>query len=431
MEYTIVDGLRLIKFDLVFTLAFAALFLFVGYGLQRRIGFLSKTRIPAAAIAGLLFAMIVWLLYSQNIASVKIDSSLRSPLQVAFFTTIGLSATLSLLRTGGTQMIYFWLIVTVTAFFQNAVGIGLAKLLNAPTPLGLICGSLTLTGGPATGLARAEDFELMGVKGASALIVASATFGIFVASIVGNPLATWLIRRFKLTTSGQGSVAGGQTDEESKTEDQRPKAEASTEIEKEHLTAESIFRSLLVLLVIMGIGALISFGLVKLSAFMPKAIEGLLKLPNTVGAMIVAAVFRNLNDRFGWFKFEARAFEVLSVISLALFLAVALMDLKLWELADLALPMIIILTTQIVMIMLYAALITYVLMGRDYEAAVMSSGHIGFGLGITPNAVANMEALTEKFGAAPKSFLIVPVVGAFFIDFTNALIINLFINFVR
>lgn len=204
MEFTIVDGLRVIKFDLVYTLALAALALLAGYALQKRVGILSRTNIPAAAVGGLLFAMVVWLLRSRGVAGVAIDSTLRSPLQVAFFTAIGLSATLSLLRTGGWQMVFFWLIVSVTAFVQNGVGIALAKILNAPMPLGVICGSLTLTGGPATGLARAADFEAMGIKGASALIIASATFGIFFASIVGNPVATFLIRRFKLQSAECG-----------------------------------------------------------------------------------------------------------------------------------------------------------------------------------------------------------------------------------
>jgi ESS family glutamate:Na+ symporter len=419
MEFTIVDGLRVIKFDLVYTLALAALVLFVGYALQKRVSILSRTNIPAAAVGGLLFALAVWLLRSRGFAGVTIDNTLRSPLQVAFFTTIGLSATFSLLRTGGWQMVFFWLIVSVTAFVQNGVGIALTKILDAPAPLGVICGSLTLTGGPATGLARASDFEAMGIKGASALIIASATFGIFFASIVGNPVATWLIRRFKLQ-SAEGGVRSAELEK-------RNNGQRTTD--NGQITAESIFKSLLVLLVIMGFGALLSLGLTKLSDVVPKAVGGLLRLPNTVGAMVAAAVFRNLNDRFGWFNFNARAFDVLGVISLALFLAIALMDLKLWELAGLALPMLIILTVQIIVMILYAALVTFTLMGRDYEAAVMSSGHIGFGLGITPNAVANMEALTTKFGHAPRSFLIVPVVGAFFVDFTNAIIINLFINF--
>jgi ESS family glutamate:Na+ symporter len=455
MEFSVVDGLRLVKFDLVYTLALAALVLFVGYGLQRRVSFLSKTSIPAAAIGGLLFALLVWFLRSREVFGVGVDATLRAPLQTVFFTTIGLGATLSLLRAGGWRMIFFLLIVSVTALVQNGVGIALAKALGAPAPLGVICGALTLTGGPATGLARAADFEALGIKGANALIIASATFGIFFASIVGNPVAVWLIRRFGLSgeeseekrqTEEENSMADGKkqkakskeqmtktkeqrtNDEEQRTndEDQRPKAK-----DQRPITTESFLRSLLLLLVIMGLGAVVSFGLTKLSAALPGPVGALLKLPGYIGAMIVAALFRNLNERFCWVEFDAKAFEVIGAISLALFLAIALMDLKLWELAGLALPMIVILTVQIFVMIAYAVFVTFVLMGRDYEAAVTTSGHIGFGLGITPNAVANMEALTARFGPAPRSFLIAPVVGAFFIDFTNALIINLFINFLR
>ena len=440
MEFSVVDGLRVVKFDLVYTLALAALVLFLGYGLQRRASFLSKTSIPAAAIGGLLFALLIWFLRSRGLLGISVDTTLRAPLQTVFFTTIGLSATLSLLRAGGWRMIFFLLIASVTALVQNVVGMALAKTLNAPAPLGVICGSLTLTGGPATGLARAADFEALGIKGANALIIASATFGIFFASIVGNPVAVWLIRRFRL--SGQWSVVSGQFDEvespqldeeEQRTknkerlsndEDQSPKIKGQSPI-----TTESFLQSLLLLLVIMGLGALVSFGLTKLSAVLPGPFGALLKLPGYIGAMIVAAVFRNMNERFSWVEFNAEAFVVIGAVALALFLAIALMDLKLWELAGLAAPMIVILVVQIFMMVAYAVFVTFTLMGRDYEAAVTTSGHMGFGLGITPNAVANMEALTARFGPAPRSFLIVPVVGAFFIDFTNALIINLFINF--
>jgi ESS family glutamate:Na+ symporter len=147
--------------------------------------------------------------------------------------------------------------------------------------------------------------------------------------------------------------------------------------------------------------------------------------------MVVAALVRNLDDRYGWFRLDMRAIEALGGIALALFLVIALMDLKLWQLAGLAVPMLVILAVQVVLMIIYAVLVTFVVMGRDYEAAVTTGGHIGFGLGITPNAVANMEALTARYGAAPRSFLIVPIVGAFFIDFSNALIITLFANFLR
>jgi ESS family glutamate:Na+ symporter len=448
LEITFVEGLRTLKLDLVLTLALAALFLYFGYFIQRRISLLRKSSIPAAAIGGLLFALLVLALRSRGTLGITLDTSLRAPLQTIFFTTIGLSATVSLLKTGGWRMGFFWLIASVTAVVQNVVGMGLARALNAPAPLGVICGSLTLTGGPATGLARAADFEQLGISGAGALIIASATFGIFMASLIGNPTATALIRRFRLATPKDESRAPeglrSETSDDRKQEEYwavgptGEPSEARDDVgaiekidERRELTSLVVLRNLMLILVVMGLGALLSLGLTQLSGKLPDALGALFKLPGYIGAMIVAAIARNVDDRYNFFKINPRAVELIAMISLAFFLVIALMDLKLWQLAGLALPMLVILVVQIVIMVVYAVAVTFVLMGRDYEAAVTTSGHIGFGLGITPNAVANMEALTEKYAPAPRSFLIVPVVGGFFIDFSNALIINSFVNLMR
>lgn len=441
MEFNVIEGLRTLKFDLVFTLALAALFLFIGYALQRRIKFLARSSIPAPAIGGLLFASFILLLHTRGALDITIDTSLRAPLQTVFFTTIGLSATLALLRAGGWRMGFFWLIASLTAVAQNLVGVGLARTMNAPAPLGIICGALTLTGGPATGLARTGDFEQLGIHGAGALIIASATFGIFMASLVGNPVATALIRRFRLKAKPEESVEKKDAEEfwavgpvgEREARDDIPRMEKSADEARQSLTGVVLLKNLMLILVIMGLGALIGMGMTRLGDALPpgSVFAALVKLPGYIGAMIVAAVARNLDDRYGWLKFNARAIETIGTIALALFLVIALMDLKLWQLAGLAVPMLVILAVQVILMIAYAIFVTFVLMGRDYEAAVTASGHIGFGLGITPNAVANMEALTERYAPAPRSFLIVPVVGGFFIDFSNALIINLSINLIR
>jgi ESS family glutamate:Na+ symporter len=439
VEFSIVEGLRTLKFDLVFTLALAALFLFVGYALQRRIQFLKRSSIPAPAIGGLLFALALLILHARGSLGVTIDTSLRAPLQTAFFTTIGLGATLALLRAGGWRMGFFWLIASVTAVVQNIVGIGLARMMNAPAPLGIICGALTLTGGPATGLARTSDFEQLGIGGAGALIIASATFGIFMASLIGNPVATALIRRFRLKPKEDEGTKQNETERfwavgpVGEPEPGAPRMEEHARVERETLTGVALLKTLLLILLIMGVGALLGVGMNKLSDMLPQGsvFASLVKLPGYIGAMIVAAVVRNVDDRYAWLKIDARAVEALGAIALALFLVIALMDLKLWQLAGLAVPMLVILAAQALLMIAYAVFVTFILMGRDYEAAVTASGHIGFGLGITPNAVANMEALTERFAPAPRSFLIVPVVGGFFIDFSNALIINSSINLIR
>lgn len=429
MEFTVVENLRTLKFDLVLTLALAALSLFAGGFVQRRVGFLKRASIPAAAIGGLLFAALVMLLRARGTLGIALDTSLRAPLQIAFFTTIGFGATLKLLGAGGWRLVIFYVVATGTAVVQNVAGIAVAVALGAPAALGVICGSLTLTGGPATGLAFTGEFEQLGVAGAGALIIASATFGIFVSSLVGNPVATALIRRFRLAAPREDAKhveaeefrAIGATGKFDGAGDETTATDTTRGVDEPSLTGAELLRNLLLLLAVMGAGALLGAGLSRLRV----------TLPAYVGAMIVAALVRNLDDRYHWFRLDLRAIESLGGIALALFLVIALMDLKLWQLAGLAVPMLMILAVQVVLMIIYAVVVTFVVMGRDYEAAVTTGGHIGFGLGITPNAVANMEALTARYGAAPRSFLIVPVVGAFFIDFSNALIITLFANFLR
>ncbi|HEV2864722.1 MAG TPA: sodium/glutamate symporter [Pyrinomonadaceae bacterium] len=423
MEITILDGLRAVKFDLIMTLALAALSLFAGSWIQRRVRFLERSSIPAAAVGGLLFALLVLVSRMTGALAVTLDTSLRAPLQNAFFTTIGLGATLSLLRAGGWRMGFFWLIATGTALVQNAVGMGLAGALGAPTALGIICGALTLTGGPSTGLAWAGEFEKLGIQGAGSLIIASALFGIFVACLVGNPVATLLIRRFKLAKAREENTAGPGEEEfwalsptVNRDDDRRDE-----ERREEKLTGGVLLHNLLLILAVMGLGAVVSFWLKGAGVTMP----------DYIGAMVFAALLRNVDERTGWFRLDARAVEILGGIALALFLVIALMSLELWKIAGLALPMVVILSVQVVVTVAYAVLTSFLLMGRDYEAAVTTSGHIGFGLGTTPNAVANMEALTARYAPAPRSFLVVPVVGAFFIDLSNLLVITAFVNFIR
>jgi ESS family glutamate:Na+ symporter len=347
-------------------------------------------------------------------------------LQTAFFTTIGLSATFGLLRAGGWRMGFFWLLATLTAVVQNAVGMGLAVLLGAPALLGIICGSLTLTGGPATGQAWEARFAELGVEGAGSLIIASALFGIFVSSLVANPVVTALIRRRGLAREG-GAVAEVRSGEEEfwalsptvapEELDEGPR-ERTSKNDEPGLGAGVVLHNLLLVLVVMGAGAALSH-LTRNSTFI---------LPDYIWAMVVASAARNVDDRTGWLRLDARGVNVVAAVALSLFLSIALMSLELWKIAGLALPMLVILCAQVLVTVAYALLVTFTLMGRDYEAAVTASGHIGFGLGITANAVANMEALVERFAPAPRSFLVVPVVGAFFIDFSNALVIGLFVN---
>ncbi|MBP1595730.1 MAG: gltS [Acidobacteria bacterium] len=403
MESISAQGIRTLHIDLLNTLVIAALLLFLGSSLVARIGVLRRFSIPAPVVGGLVFALLAWGLRGQ--VSLGTDTTLRSPLQVAFFTTIGFGATLSLLRSGGRTLLLFWGIATGTGILQNIAGSVTAKAMGAPALLGVICGAVTLTGGPATGLAFTETFENLGVQGAGSLIIASATFGIFVASLIGNPVACALIRRFKLPLPDAGGRTGPSQSSRS-----TPGHSAGT-----------LIHNLILLLLVMGTGSAIGMAVQRLGFI----------LPAFIFPMILAAAMRLIDDRRGLFGFHAHAMDALGFLALNFFLVIALMDLKLWQLAGLAVPMLVILGVQIVVTVAYAAGTTFLLLGRDYEAAVSTSGHIGFGMGITPNAVANMQALVERFGAAPRSFLVVPVVGAFFIDLTNSFVITLFINLLR
>jgi ESS family glutamate:Na+ symporter len=296
--------------------------------------------------------------------------------------------------------------------------------------MGVLAGSVTLTGGPATGLAFAGDFERAGLTGAATLAVASAMVGIVAGGLMGGPLGTFLIERRKLAQPSGGRPV--RTPEVAAHVVEEAVGEAAPTAPKgEDVEAYALLKTLVILLVAMWLGAWVS-GWIQANVRFPGFVPGLagkaLTLPAYIGAMLVAAGMRNLDDLTGIFGLSQKLIDDLGSVALALFLALALMTLKLWELAGLALPLAVILVGQLVLVAAVAALAVFRVMGRDYEAAVISSGFVGFMLGTTANAMANMEALVQRFRAAPRAFLIVPMVGAFFIDFTNAIIITVFLN---
>jgi glutamate:Na+ symporter, ESS family len=402
--------------DAIQTLALAAVVLFIGYLVRRRVAVLDKYNIPAPVVGGFLFAAAALALRQSGVVALQTDAALQEPLMVAFFTTIGLGARIELLRRGGLQVLWFWLLAAIVAILQNVVGIGLASALGLDPLLGLIAGSVTMSGGHGTGAAFGKMFEEQyGVTGALTLGMAAATFGLISGGIIGGPVGTRLIARFKLTPSSApvpappSGVLHGALDEEIDTEPSGPAP-----------TAYSLLQALTIILIAMVAGAIVSGWLARV-----------MTLPAYIGAMLCAAVVRNVADATGIVRIEQRSVDDLGTIALALFLSMALMTLKLWELFDLALPMFVILAAQVALVATFATFVTYRTMGRDYDAAVMSGGHCGFALGATPNAVANMTALVERFGSAPRAFLVLPMVGAFFIDFTNALVITACVNILR
>ena len=400
--------------DMMQTVALAAVVLFVGYGVRRRVGVLDRFNIPAPVVGGFLFAAAALALRQTGVLTFQFDVALQTPFMVAFFTTIGLGASLGLLRVGGPQVLLFWGLASLLAAVQNGVGIALARLLGVNPLLGVLTGSITMTGGHGTGAAFGKLLEEQyAFPGAVTIAMAAATFGLVSGGLIGGPVGTRLIRRFGLTprpaAAPPRALEHAALDEEIDTE---PVGEAPT--------AYTLLKTLTVILVAMWAGSL-------LSAWLGRYVT----LPGYIGAMLCAAAFRNVADATGLVRIEQRTVDDLGTIALSLFLAMALMSLRLWELLGLALPMVLILAVQVAMTAAFALFVTYRLMGRDYDAAVMAGGHCGFGLGATPNAVANMTALTERFGPAPRAFLVLPMVGAFFIDFTNALIITTYLNLVR
>ncbi|MBA3319011.1 MAG: sodium/glutamate symporter [Gemmatimonadales bacterium] len=398
-----------LKLDLLQTLSLAAVLYFLGLQLRRRVGWLDRLNIPAAVVGGLIFAFLV-LLGRDRFLSVQLDTAAQPLLSVAFFSTIGMGASLALLRAGGLQVVTFLLFATAFCFVQNFLGIAIARGFGQHPLLGVMAGSVTLVGGPATGLAFAPLLEEAGLYGAGTLALTSATFGIVCGGLTGTPIGTWLIDKFHLSPSA-GRSAGARED---------VVAPRVIVVETDREDAPLIL-NMIVLAVAMGVGSILSRWFTDLG----------LTLPAYIGAMMVASVLRNVDDATGWLKIDPAAMDFVGGFALNIFLVVALMDLKLWQLAGQALPLFVILAAQVVVISVFALTVSFRLMGRDYDSAVMASGFVGFALGTTANAVANMRALVTKYGPAPRAFLVVPLVGAFFIDFANAIIITFFVNWMR
>ncbi len=405
----------MLELDLIQTLAFGGVVLLGGYGLRSAIPVLARYNIPAPVIGGLVVAFAMLIAHNNDVTLVQFDTTLQSPLMIAFFTTIGFGASLPLLKLGGPQVLRFFLIATVFAISQNLIGMLVAVLFGLNPLFGVLAGSVTLTGGPATGLAFAPLFESAGVVGAASIAVAAAMGGIVFGGIVGGPVATLLIERHKLQVSrsatpapvgmAAGAAAADNTVITLDSEDESP-------IE--------VIKNITAILVAMWIGAWVSHGFAALG----------MTLPAYIGAMLVAALIRNVDNVTGWFGLSHKFINEFGAVALSLFLAVALMTLKLWQLSGLAIPLLTILLVQVLFVSAVCLWPVFQLMGRDYEAAVMSGGFIGFMLGTTANAMAVMRTLVERYGPAPHAFLVAPIVGAFFIDFTNALIITVFLNVV-
>ena len=409
----------MLTLDQVQTLAFAGVVLFAGYGLRRLVPPLARYNIPAPVIGGLLMAAFIAISRSNGWTPLAFTTTLQSPLMIAFFTTIGFAASVSLLRVGGPAVVIFFLLASVVGALQNVIGAGVAVALGQHPLMGVLAGSVTLMGGPATGLAFAPLFEEAGVASAGTLAIAAAMAGIVSGGVFGGPVATWLLRRLGRTEAAvraRGATAGA-----SDVAEAQVAAASSTAPAGEDVGGFGLLKAIVLILVAMWIGAWVSAAVKALGV----------TLPGYIGAMLVAAVLRNVDDATRIVRIPHRLMDDLGMVALSLFLVMALMTLPLWELVGVAVPLAIILVVQVIAIAVVTATVVFRVMGRDYDAAVISGGFVGFMLGTTANAMANMEAVVARYGPSPKAFLVVPMVGAFFIDFSNALLITLSVNLLK
>jgi ESS family glutamate:Na+ symporter len=404
------------RLDIIQTVAFAGLILFVGYGLKRLIPALSRYNIPAPVAGGLPVAALFALGNVIDWHPLAFDTTLQTPLQNAFFASVGFGASVLLLKRGGPLVLIMMIVASLAAALQNVLGASVAYVLGEHPLMGVLAGSVTLTGGPATGLAFAPLFEQAGVPGAATLAVSAAMVGIVSGGLIGGPIGTYLLDRHPRRVPA--AVAAGTL--ENLAEQQFPEPVASIPA-GEDVEAYGLLKHLVVIITAVGAGVWVSAGLQSIGW----------TLPAYIGAMIVAAIMRNIDDATGIIGMSQRTIDDLGTVALALFLVMALMTLRLWELAGAVIPLLVILAFQVLFVALVSVVVIPRLMGKDYDAVVMSSGFCGFMLGTTANAVANMGALVERYGPAPKAYLVVPLVGAFGIDFVNGLLITAFLNIWR
>ena len=392
-----------IQLDMYQTLAAAVLVLLLGNYLRKKINFLEKFCIPAPVIGGLLFAIFTCICYTTGIIEFSFDDTLREVCMVFFFTSVGFQANLKVLKSGGRSLIVFLGLVITLIFSQNLLAIGLSKLLNLNPLIGMCTGSIPMVGGHGTAGAFGPVLEDFNIHGATTICTAAATFGLITGSLVGGPIGKRLIEKRKLMDNVP-------TEDDSLLVEDEEKHQRHT-----NMYAAAVFQLILAI----GLGTIFSWMLTKTG----------LTFPIYIGAMIAAALIRNISEYSGKGTIHMGEINDLGGISLSLFLGMAMITLKLWELASLALPLIILLSSQALFMCIFTYFIEFNIMGRNYDAAVLVAGTCGFGMGATPNAMANMQAICDKYAPSVKAYLLIPLIGSLFADFINSLVITFFINF--
>lgn len=384
------------------TIAVAVVVLILGAFLKRKISFLEKFCIPAPVIGGLIFAIFTLICYSTGILEIDFDDTLKEVCMVFFFTSVGFQANLKVLKSGGKPLLIFLVLVIVLIITQNFTAIGLANLLGLDSLTGMTTGSIPMVGGHGTAGAFGLVLEDFGISGATTVCTAAATFGLIAGSLMGGPIGNRLIKKHNLLETIKNDDDTLLVEEEEKHE--------------RHFSmyAPAVFQ----LIIAVGIGTIFS-KLLSLTG---------MTFPIYIGAMIAAAIMRNIGEYTGKITIHMGEINDLGGICLSLFLGIAMITLKLWQLADLALPLVILLAGQVALMFLFSYIVVFNVMGRNYDAAVLVAGTCGFGMGATPNAMANMQAICEKYEPSVKAYLIIPIVGSLFADFLNSLTITFFIN---
>ncbi|ABR73828.1 sodium/glutamate symporter [Actinobacillus succinogenes] len=397
-------------FDTYETLALACLVLLLGYFLVKRIRVLNEFNIPEPVVGGFIVAILLTVVHELWGTSFGFDKNLQTTMMLVFFSSIGLSANFARLVKGGKPLIVFLIIAAGLIFIQDSVGVFGAMALGLDPAYGLIAGSVTLTGGHGTGAAWADTLsKQFGISSAMEIAMACATFGLVFGGILGGPVAKFLLKRMH-----KDEVAEDENIDDVEEAFEKP-------VYRRKVNTRTIIETITMMSICLFVGQHLDMA-AKGTAF---------QLPTFVWCLFTGVIIRNSLAHIFKFKVADEAVDVLGTVGLSIFLAIALMSLKLWELAGLALPIFVVLVSQIIVMVLYSVFITYRAMGKDYDAVVLSAGHCGFGLGATPTAVANMQAVTAHFGPSHKAFLIVPMVGAFFIDLLNATVLKIFLIIVN
>lgn len=400
----------MIELDAITTLCLACVLYLIGQSIINHVSILRRICIPAPVIGSLLFSILVAILDSLHIVKIKLDASfIQDFFMLAFFTTIGLGASLKLFKIGGKVMLLYFMFCGIMAICQNIIGVSLAKILNIQPLLGLTAGSMSMEGGHGNAAAYGKTIQDMGIDSAVTAALAAATLGLVFGGLIGGPVVKYLIKRYNLTPEHR--------DESYKNYGE---VEYNQSLHNKFKPTQIFFIQFTILVFCMALGTYIGDTFTHMTG---------VNIPMYVGSMFVAVIIRNVSEFAGLNIVDLKINDQIGDISLGIFLSLALMSIQLTEIYSLAIPLIIIVLIQVVFMVLFSIFVLFRGLGKDYDAAVMVGGFIGHGLGATPNAMANLDVITKKYGSSPKAYLVVPIVGAFLIDLIGVIIVMSFIQF--